>query len=115
MSSCEMCGSKKPRPLVPLRNLTQDELEVLDLLFTSDPDLSLTWEEIPPSSVFCSGCVNLLRQMKALNDKLKVLSTQMDDVVLKVKSNYEAKLEKNNTPLVDLSDNEDSKNVIDLT
>jgi len=47
------------------------------------------------SFLFCSDCVDLLKQMKKLNDELQIVSCQIDQVVLKVKSNYEARL--NNT------------------
>jgi len=69
------------------------------------------------SFLFCSDCVDLLKQMKKPNDELQIVSCQIEQVVLKVMSNYDATLNSTNynaAPPVHSEDDKYSQPLNDL-
>jgi len=86
---CGLCGTETP----PITNLTPEEFEIIQSILSSlFCDLTandLDWTSVNCSEIFfCSGCQTLLKEMKRLKVLLKLVSSQLDAILAKVKVKY---------------------------
>jgi len=90
---CGLCGSGNS----PMTNFTLEEFEIiqpiLSSLVTSDCEPTANnffdWTELNCSqAAFCSDCQTLLREMKRLKVLVKLVTSQLEAIVSKVKVKY---------------------------
>jgi len=100
---CGLCGTETSPGNTHF--LTPEDFEIIQPLLLSslttsseDSDLAnnnnskVDWTRVENSSqvVFCADCQSFLKEMKRLQALLKLVSSQLDTVVAKVKAKYNA-------------------------
>jgi len=88
---CGLCGTENSATIT---NLSPDEFDIIQSILSSvlcdltTNDLDY-WNSVNSSEVqFCADCQTLLREMKRLQVLVKLVTSQLDSVMAKVKLKY---------------------------